>query len=102
MREGQSKEKVLKNKAVYQAQTGIAVAEEIEGILEEFGVKEKVVAATVGNAANMDVAVKKLNIKFPCFAHTPWSSEAVQLQYSFQLGSKDSFCDCMDEEIPHG
>ena len=71
VREGQSKEKVLKNKAVFHAQTGIAVAEEIEGILEEFGVKEKVVAATVGNAANMDVAVKKLNIiKFPCFAHT--------------------------------
>ena len=71
VREGQSKEKVLKTKAVYQAQTGIAVAEEIEGILEEFGVKEKVVAATVDNAANMDVAVKKLNIiKFPCFAHT--------------------------------
>ena len=71
VREGQSKEKVLKTKAVYQAQTGIAVAEEIEGILEAFGVKEKVVAATVGNAANMDVAVKKLNIiRFPCFAHT--------------------------------
>ena len=45
MREGQSKEKVLKHKAVYQAQTGIAVAEEIEGILEEFGVKEKVVVS---------------------------------------------------------
>ncbi|XP_056451221.1 zinc finger BED domain-containing protein 4-like isoform X2 [Gadus chalcogrammus] len=71
VREGQSQEKVLRTKAVYQAQTGIAVAEEIEGILEEFGVKEKVVAATVDNAANMDVAVKKLNIiKFPCFAHT--------------------------------
>lgn len=71
IREGQSKEKVLETRAVYKAQTGIAVAEEIEGILEEFGVKEKVVAATVDNAANMDVAVKTLNIiKFPCFAHT--------------------------------
>ena len=101
VREGQSKEKVLKTKAVYQAQTGIAVAEEIEVILEEFGVKEKVVAATVDNAANMDVAVKKLNIiKFHVLR--THSSEAVQLQYSFQLGSKDSFCDCMDEEIPHG
>ena len=45
VREGQSKEKVLKNKAVFHAQTGIAVAEEIEGILEEFGVKEKVVVS---------------------------------------------------------
>ncbi|KAJ8014398.1 hypothetical protein DPEC_G00039810 [Dallia pectoralis] len=57
---GQSKEKVLQTRAVYKAQTGIAVAEEIDGILEEFGVKEKVVAATVDNAANMD----------GCFAHT--------------------------------
>ncbi|XP_077085820.1 E3 SUMO-protein ligase ZBED1-like [Siphateles boraxobius] len=71
VREGQSIEKVLRTRAVYKVQTGIAVAEEIEGILEEFGVKEKVVAATVDNAANMDVAVKMLNIiKFPCFAHT--------------------------------
>ncbi|KAJ8270321.1 hypothetical protein GJAV_G00112940 [Gymnothorax javanicus] len=50
---------------------GSAVAEEIEGILEEFGVKEKVVAATVDNTTNMNVAVKKLNIiKFLCLAHT--------------------------------
>ncbi|CAM4643135.1 unnamed protein product [Leuciscus chuanchicus] len=71
IREGQSKEKVLQTRAkLCKAQTGTTVAEEIEGILEEFGVKEKVVAATVDNAANMDVAVKTLNIKFPCFAHT--------------------------------
>jgi len=71
VREGQSKDKVLQTRAVYKAQTGIAVAEEIEGILEEFGVKEKVVAATMDNAANINVAVKTLNIiKFPCFAHT--------------------------------
>ena len=81
VREGQSKEKVLKNKAVFHAQTGIAVAEEIEGILEEFGVKEKVVAATVANAANMDVAVKKLNIiRFPCFAHTQLRSCTTAIQ----------------------
>ncbi|XP_035990930.1 zinc finger BED domain-containing protein 1-like [Fundulus heteroclitus] len=68
---GQAKEKVLKTKAVYQAQTGSAVAEEIDDILEEYGVREKVVAATVDNAANMDVAIKQLSIlKFPCFAHT--------------------------------
>ena len=71
VRNGQVQEKVLKTKAVYQAQTGTAVAEEIDEILEEYGVRQKVVAATVDNAANMDVAVKKLQIvKFPCFAHT--------------------------------
>lgn len=71
VRDGQNEEKVLKTKAVYQAQTGPAVAEEIDGILEEFGVREKVVAATVDNAANMSVAVKSLHlIKLPCFAHT--------------------------------
>ncbi|XP_063745957.1 E3 SUMO-protein ligase ZBED1-like isoform X2 [Eleginops maclovinus] len=68
---GQVKEKVLKTKAVYQSQTGSALAEEIDYILEEYGVREKVVAATVDNAANMDVAIKQLQIvKFPCFAHT--------------------------------
>lgn len=71
VRNVQAQEKVLKTKAVYQAQTGTAVAEEIDEILAEHGVREKVVAATVDNVANMDVAVKKLQIvKFPCFAHT--------------------------------
>ncbi|XP_035772129.1 zinc finger BED domain-containing protein RICESLEEPER 2-like [Neolamprologus brichardi] len=71
VRNGQTHEKVLKTKPVYQAQTGTAVAEEIDEILEEYGIKDKVVAATVDNAANMDVAVKKLQIlKFPCFAYT--------------------------------
>ena len=71
VRDGKIQEKVLKTKAVYQAQTGAVVAEEIDGILEEYGVRENVVAATVDNASNMDVAVKKLNvIKLPCFAHT--------------------------------
>ena len=71
VRDGQNKEKVLKTKAVYQAQTGPAVAEEIDGILEEFEVRQKVVAATVDNAANMRVAVNTLHMtKLPCFAHT--------------------------------
>ncbi|KAK7893152.1 hypothetical protein WMY93_022304 [Mugilogobius chulae] len=57
--------------AVYECQTGDAVAEEIESILNEFGVRSKVVAATVDNAANMDVALRKLRIrKIGCFAHT--------------------------------
>ncbi|RVE66573.1 hypothetical protein OJAV_G00108960 [Oryzias javanicus] len=71
VKNGQAQEKVLKTKAVYQAQTGTAVAEEIDEILEEYGIREKIVAATVDNAGNMDVAIKKLHIiKFPCFAHT--------------------------------
>ena len=69
--EGQLKEKVLNTRAVYQAQTGHAVAEEIDEILEEFKIQAKVVAATVDNAANMNVAAKKLQLlKFGCFAHT--------------------------------
>ena len=70
VRDGQNKEKVLKTKAVYQAQTEPAVAEEINGILEEFEVRQKVVA--VDNAANMRVAVFRAHTK-------PRSSEAVQL-----------------------
>lgn len=37
-----------------------------------------------------------------CTHTKSWTPKAVQLQYSFQLDRKDSFCDCMDEEIPHG
>lgn len=37
-----------------------------------------------------------------CTHTKSWMPKAVQLQYSFQLDRKDSFCDCMDEEIPHG
>ncbi|KAL7404682.1 hypothetical protein ABVT39_018171 [Epinephelus coioides] len=63
--------KVLRSKAVYEAQTGAVVAEEIEEILQEFGISEKVVAATVDNAGNMNVAMKKLQfVKIGCFAHT--------------------------------
>jgi len=58
------KKKSSKPEQCTKLKTGIAVAEEIEGVLEEFGVspsgvKEKVVAATVDYAANMDVAVKR-------------------------------------------
>lgn len=63
--------KVLKTQAVYEAQTGEVVAQEVEAILKEFGIWEKVVAATVDNAANMNVAMKKLQfVKIGCFAHT--------------------------------
>ncbi|KAM8762178.1 E3 SUMO-protein ligase ZBED1-like isoform 1-T1 [Acanthopagrus schlegelii] len=65
------KEKILHTRAVYTSQTGQVIAEEIGDILDEFDVKEKVVAITVDNAANMDVAVKKMSIrKIGCFAHT--------------------------------
>ena len=69
--EGKMRQKVLKTKAVYKAQTGQVVAEEIGEILQEFGIINKIVAVTVDNAANMDVAIKKLHfIKLGCFAHT--------------------------------
>lgn len=71
VREGSMKEKVLHTRAVYTSQTGDIVAEEIGDILDEFNIKDRVVAVTVDNAANMDVAVKKMSIKkICCFAHT--------------------------------
>ena len=42
---------MLKTKAVYKAQTGCVVAEEISDVLSEF-------AVTVDNAANMDVTIQ--------------------------------------------
>lgn len=65
------RQKVLQTKRVYTAQTGLVVAEEIVDVLTEFGIFDKVVAATVDNAANMDLAIKKLQcVKLGCFAHT--------------------------------
>lgn len=69
--EGKMQQKVLKTKAVYKAQTGCVVAEEISDVLSEFGISDKIVAVTVDNAANMDVAIKRLRfVKLCCFAHT--------------------------------
>lgn len=65
--EGKMQQKVLKTKAVYKAQTGCVVAEEISDVLSEFGISDKI----VDNAANMDVAIKRLRfVKLCCFAHT--------------------------------
>lgn len=44
---GHIKQKVLITKAVYESQTGPLVADEVNGILEEFQINTKVVAATV-------------------------------------------------------
>ncbi len=70
--QGSVKQKVLHTRAVYQSQTGEVVAEEISDILEDFEIEpSKIVAVTVDNAGNMDVAIKKLQIlKIGCFAHT--------------------------------
>lgn len=71
VQEGEMKDRVLHTRAVYVSQTGQVVAEEIGDILQEFGVREKVVAITVDNAANMNVAIRRMSItKVACFAHT--------------------------------
>ena len=63
--------KVLQTKAVYTSQTGIVVADEIGQITREFAVFEKLVALTVDNAANMNIAAEVLTLlKIGCFAHT--------------------------------
>ncbi len=47
---GLHEEKVLHTRAVYTSQTGEIVAEEIGDILDEFNIKDRVVAVTVDNA----------------------------------------------------
>ena len=62
-------EKVLQTRAVYTAQTGEKIAERILECLFEYDY-EKVVAATVDNARNMDVGINKLaKLKIGCFCH---------------------------------
>lgn len=68
---GQIQQKVLSTKQIYDTQTDTVVAEHIGGILVEFGVRDKVVAVTLGNAFGMDIAIKKLQFrKLRCFAQT--------------------------------
>lgn len=68
-------------------QTGLVVADEINCILEEFQINTKVVAATVDNASNMDVALKNLKLlKVGCFAHT--LNLAAQKVYSISAITK--------------
>lgn len=62
--------KVLQTKAVYESQTGEAISLEITECLISFGIKEKVVAITVDNAANMAVGANVLSVlRMHCFDH---------------------------------
>ncbi|XP_054593798.1 zinc finger BED domain-containing protein 4 [Nothobranchius furzeri] len=68
---GRMMQNVLSTEAVYESQTGLVVAKEISSVVEQFNLGQKVIAATVDNASNMDVALKNLNfLKVGCFAHT--------------------------------
>ncbi|XP_034052456.1 zinc finger BED domain-containing protein 1-like [Gymnodraco acuticeps] len=85
--EGKMRQKVLQTKAVYKAQTGIVIAEEIADVLTDFGIFDKIVAVTVDNAANMDVAIHRLQfVKLGCFAHT--LNLAAQSLYSLAIMSQ--------------
>ena len=76
--------KVLRTKAVFIPQTGANVAVEIGECLAEYDIKEKVSVITVVNAANMDVAAEKANVKkIGCFAHT------LNLAAQKALGNRD-------------
>lgn len=68
---GKMKQNVLSTEAVCESQTGPVVAKEISSLVEQFHLGGKIIAATVDNACNMDVALKKLDfLKVGCFAHT--------------------------------
>lgn len=63
------------------------MADKINSILREFQINTKVVAATVDNTSNMDVALKNLKIfKLGCFAHT--QNLAAQKVYSISAITK--------------
>lgn len=64
---GQMMHKVLCTKPVYDAST--AEAPLMYPILEEFGVRDKVVAVTVDNISSVDISINSLHIrKLKCFA----------------------------------
>lgn len=69
--QGKMEMNVLSTEVVYDSQTGPVVAKEIASVVEQFQLGEKIVAATVDNASNMDVALRNLDfLKVGCFAHT--------------------------------
>ncbi|XP_033480950.2 E3 SUMO-protein ligase ZBED1-like isoform X1 [Epinephelus lanceolatus] len=68
---GKMEQNVLSTEAVYESQTGPVVAKEIASVVEQFHLEEKIIAATVDNASNMDVALRSLDfLKVGCFALT--------------------------------
>lgn len=76
------------------------MADEINCILEEFQINTEVVAATVDNASNMDVALKNLKLlKVGCFAHPkPGRTEGLQHQCHYKVVI---YCS-VAEEVLHG
>lgn len=105
VREGSMKEKVLHTRVVYTSHTGDIVAEERGDILDEFNLKDRVVAVKVDNAANMDVAVKKMSIKnnvLLCSHSQYCCSEALHNYLSLTVGRKDQSNGGVAEKIQPG
>ncbi|CAL8363154.1 unnamed protein product [Boreogadus saida] len=89
---GSIQQKVLSTEAVYESQTGPVVAEEIHSILEEFKLTGNVIAGTVDNASNMDVALKNLHFfeSWVLCPHTqPGGTEGVRHPSCDRLVCKD-------------
>lgn len=77
------------------------MAQEISKILKHFGVRGKVVAATVDSAGNMDVAVQRLNVlKIGCFE--PDTTKDPEVPDCIELGGKSLGSCGVDEEVLHG
>ena len=88
---------------VLKIQTGCVVAEEISDVLSEVGISGKIVAITVDNAANMDVAIKHLqSLKLSCIAHTlNLAAQSLHTKSKFSEsvdGQGPNHC-CGDEEV---
>nr|XP_046245767.1 uncharacterized protein LOC124059629 isoform X2 [Scatophagus argus]XP_046245768.1 uncharacterized protein LOC124059629 isoform X2 [Scatophagus argus]XP_046245769.1 uncharacterized protein LOC124059629 isoform X2 [Scatophagus argus] len=66
---GHMQQKVLRTKPVHDAQTDAVVSEQLGSVLEEFGVRDKVVAVTVADTFSMDITIRKVQFrKLRCFA----------------------------------
>ena len=88
---------VLSTEAVYDSQTGPVVAKEIASVVEQFQLGEKIVAATVDNGSNKDVALR--NFDFLEVGHPqPSSKKGSQHSCSFQLVCQNLFS-CVVAEV---
>ena len=63
---------LLETKEITQAHTGMIIAEEIKGTMDEWGLSsDNMSAATTDNASNMVLTMKVLEwTRIPCFSHS--------------------------------
>ena len=98
--QGKMEMNMLSTEVVYDSQTGPVVVKEIASVVDQFHLREKIIAATVDNPSNMDVALRNLDFfksRMLCSHAQPSSKKGSQHSCSFQLVCQNP-CSCVVAE----